>query len=236
MLPQTKRMPKQKLEDYKILLYGSPKIGKSTFCSQMEKPLFLATEPGLNALEVYEVKVTDWSTFLNACAEISKSNHSFKTIVIDTVDNLFKGCQEYVRQKNGIAHESDMPYGKGWELLKSEFFRPLRKLSMLDVGLVMTSHVKMVEVKTRTSVYHKAVPTIPTSGRDIIEAWVDIILFAESVVDIETGEIRRVLHTQPSDLWIAGDRTEHAFKRKLPSEIDLDFTTFSKEFYKKGSR
>lgn len=233
MLPKTKRAAKMRLEDYKMLLYGVPKIGKSTFCSQMEKPLFLATEPGLNALEVYEMKVPDWVTFLSACGEIAKGTHGFKTIVIDTVDNLFKACQEYVRQKNGIQHESDMPYGKGWELLKSEFFRPLRKLSMLDVGLVMTSHVKWTEVKTRTSTYHKAVPTVPGSGRDIVEAWVDIILFSESVVD-ENGEVKRIVHTQPSDLWVAGDRTEHAFKRKLPSEIELDFGTFAKEFYREG--
>src|SRR5690606_38728108 len=92
LLPTEKRKPKQRLEDFSILLYGSPKIGKSTFCSQMDHPLFLATEPGLEALEVYEVKVPDWKTFLQACAEISQGNHPFKTIVIDTVDNLWKAC------------------------------------------------------------------------------------------------------------------------------------------------
>lgn len=53
LLPTEKKQPKQKLEDYSILLYGQPKIGKSTFCSQMDMPLFLATEPGLEALSVW---------------------------------------------------------------------------------------------------------------------------------------------------------------------------------------
>src|SRR5690606_5081232 len=155
LLPTEKRKPKQRLEDFSILLYGTWKIGKSTFCSQMDHPLFLATEPGLEALEVYEVKIPDWKTFLQACAEISQGNHPFKTIVIDTVDNLWKACSEYVRDQLDIMHESDLAYGKGYAMVRDEFFRVLRKLSLLPYGLVMTSHVEMMEVKTRTATITK---------------------------------------------------------------------------------
>src|SRR5688572_1396911 len=102
MLPTEKRQPKQRLEEYTMLLYGHPKIGKSTFCSQMDMPLFLATEPGLEAMSVYEIKVPDWVTFLEACGEISRGNHDFRTIVIDTVDNLWKSCSEYIKAQHDI--------------------------------------------------------------------------------------------------------------------------------------
>jgi hypothetical protein len=120
-------------------------------------------------------------------------------------------------------------------MLKAEFFRALRKLALLPYGLVMTSHVDIVEVKTRSSVISKAIPTIPKSGRDIIVGWVDIILYAESVVG-EDGVESRIVHTQPSENWLAGDRTEHAFGRKLPEVIELDFKTFEKAFYDKGDK
>jgi len=224
LLPTEKRKPKQRLEDFSILLYGTWKIGKSTFCSQMDHPLFLATEPGLEALEVYEVKIPDWKTFLQACAEISQGNHPFKTIVIDTVDNLWKACSEYVRDQLDIMHESDLAYGKGYAMVRDEFFRVLRKLSLLPYGLVMTSHVEMMEVKTRTTTITKAVPTIPKSGREIILGWVDMILYAHSVVTDE-GEIR-VIRTKPSENWEAGDRT-----KRLPATVPLDFQEFKKAFY-----
>lgn len=224
LLPTEKRKPKQRLEDYSILLYGTYKIGKSTFCSQMDNPLFLATEPGLEALEVYEVKVPDWITFLQVCAEIAQGGHPFKTIVIDTVDNLWKACSEYVREKLGIMHESDLGYGKGYAMVRDEFFRVLRKLSLLPYGLVMTSHVELVEIKTRTMTITKAMPTIPKSGREIILGWVDMILYAESVVTND-GEIR-VIRTKPSENWEAGDRT-----KRLPPTLPFDFEVFRKAFY-----
>ncbi|SDY22392.1 ATP-binding protein [Thermoactinomyces sp. DSM 45892] len=229
LLPTEKKEPKKKLEDYSILLYGQPKIGKSTFCSQMDNPLFLATEPGLEALSVYEAKVPDWTTFLGYCSLLEKGDHSFKTIVIDTVDNVWKSCSEYIKERQGIQHESDLAYGKGWQMVKDEFFRAIRKLSLLPYGLVFISHVDLIEVKTRVSTINKAVPSIPKSGRDLVLAMVDLILYAESVVTNE-GEIR-VLRTGPSENWEGGDRTEHAFGRKLPHTLPLDFGQFQSAFY-----
>jgi hypothetical protein len=50
MLPTAKTQAKPALADMTVLVYGQTKIGKSTFCSQADGALFLATEPGLNAL------------------------------------------------------------------------------------------------------------------------------------------------------------------------------------------
>jgi hypothetical protein len=229
LLPTEKKQPKQRLEDYSILLYGQPKIGKSTFCSQMDMPLFLATEPGLEALSVYEVKVPDWNTFLQVCKEIATGEHPYKTIVIDTVDNLWKTCSEFVRSRHNIQHESDLGFGKGWQLVKDEFFRALRKLSLLPYGLVMISHFELVEVKTNNNVITKAIPTIPKSGREIVLGMVDMIFYAESI-QTDKGSIR-VLRTQPNESWEAGDRTEYAFSRKLPETLPLKFSLFKEAFY-----
>ena len=87
MLPTQKTAPKAQLSDYTVLLYGASKAGKTTFCSHAPEALFLATEPGLNALEAYQVPITCWEDLTTACAEIAEGKHQFKTIIIDTVDN-----------------------------------------------------------------------------------------------------------------------------------------------------
>jgi SpoVK/Ycf46/Vps4 family AAA+-type ATPase len=66
-LPQAKTPPKKKMEEQTILIYGPPKIGKSTLASQFDNPLFLATEAGLNALEVFQVPIPTWDDFLVSC-------------------------------------------------------------------------------------------------------------------------------------------------------------------------
>lgn len=49
------------LSGYITLLYGPPKIGKTTFGSKMPKPLLLAAERGYSAIPgIMAVDVTSW--------------------------------------------------------------------------------------------------------------------------------------------------------------------------------
>ena len=96
MLPIAKTQPKPNLADLTVLVYGQTKIGKSTLCSQADSALFLATEPGLNALDVYQVPIQSWEDLRKACAEIVEGNHPFKTVILDTIDNAYKFCTEYI--------------------------------------------------------------------------------------------------------------------------------------------
>ena len=229
MLPKEKSKTKEKLEDQTMLLYGIPKIGKSTFASQMDKPLFIATEAGLNNLEVYQVPVSDWESFLRVAAEIAKGDHEYKTIVIDTVDNLLKFCSDHICKKISIAHESDAPYGKAWSLVKNEFLRALNKLSLLPYGLVMISHSQVREIKSRTGTINKTVPTLTGGGREVVLNMADIIIYAEIVErqkkDGEGTEELRILRTKPSENYEAGDRTG-----RLPEILLLDYKEFKKAF------
>lgn len=227
MLPKEKTAPKKNLGDFVFLLYGPPKIGKSTLASKFDKPLFLATEAGLNSLESYQVPVATWEDFLQACTAIAKGGHDFKTIVIDTVDNLYKACSEHVKKKNNIQHESDLDWGKGWQLVADEFTRAITKLSLLPYGLVMISHAEYVEIKTRTATITKAVPTLPKGARKAALNMADVILYAESVVT-DDGEVR-IMRTKPSENWEAGDRTG-----RLPATLPLEYADLYKAFYGKG--
>jgi len=114
MLPTKKTAPKQDLSDLSLLEYGLPKSGKSTWASGAEGALFLATEPGLNALDVYQVPIQSWEDLRKACAEIVAGNHPFKTVILDTIDNAYKFCTDYILKKFKIEHESDLGYGKGY--------------------------------------------------------------------------------------------------------------------------
>src|SRR5512146_853294 len=99
MLPTTRTAPKLNLSDLTVLVYGQTKIGKTTWCSNAEGAVFLATEPGLNSLSVYQVPILTWDDLLAACAELAEGKHGFKTVIIDTVDNAYKMCADYILKK-----------------------------------------------------------------------------------------------------------------------------------------
>jgi len=228
MLPTQKTPPKNNIGDLTVLVYGLPKAGKSTFCSHSDSALFLATEAGLNSLDVFQMPISSWIQFLTACREVAEGKHKFKTIIIDTIDNAYKFCSEYICADNKIEHESDLPFGKGWALVNAEFYRALNKLSMLPYGLFMVSHAQDREMDSRTGKYTKTTPTLPDKARKHVLGMSDMILFCdlESSTDKDGNTTyRRVMRSKPSRYYEAGDRTGY-----LPEVIDLDFHKFVAAF------
>jgi hypothetical protein len=225
MLPTTKTNPVISLDRMTTLVYGQPKIGKSTLCSEFPGAIFLATEPGLNALSTYQVDVTSWKVLLDAAVELASGKHQFETIIIDTIDNAYKMCSDYICEQNKIKHESDLGFGKGWKMVENEFHRVLTKLAKLPYGLVMVSHSKIVEVENNVAKYNKIVPSLPDKARAIALGLADLILYA----DIEYSKLpdgerleSRVLRTKPTKFFEAGDRTG-----MLPDSLSLSYNALS---------
>ena len=228
VLPTEPSKPVTELGKQTILLYGAPKLGKSSFASKAPGALFFECEPGLNHLEVFKVPTYSWEAFLEACKLIAKGDHNFKTIVIDTVDNAFKMCSDYVCAKHGIEYEGDMGHGKGWALVKNEWHRVLTRLASLPYGLILISHAIDKTIETRTGEYTKTTPSLPDRARNVVLGLVDIILFGDSVAKKDAAgnvTIERVLRTKPHPTYEAGDRTG-----RLPELLPLDYEQFVKAF------
>jgi len=228
VLPTEPSKPVTELGKQTILLYGAPKLGKSSFASKAPSAIFFECEPGLNHLEVFKVPTYSWEAFLEACKLIAKGDHNFKTIVIDTVDNAFKMCSDYVCAKHGIEYEGDMGHGKGWALVKNEWHRVLTRLASLPYGLILISHAIDKTIETRTGEYTKTTPSLPDRARNVVLGLVDIILFGDSVAKKDTAgnvTIERVVRTKPHPTYEAGDRTG-----RLPELLPLDYEQFVKAF------
>lgn len=231
-IPMEPSEPKRKIEDFLMFLYGPPKVGKSTFCSHFDQALFCATEPGLKWLRVRQVQVTKWEDFQDfvVSLEAKFAELDVRTVVVDTVDNLYKFCLDYVCQVKNMEHPSDQEWGKGWEAVSSEWHRWVVRLASIGCGVVFIGHSVDREVTYRAMKITKTVPAIPGTGYRTINALVDFIFYAgfKTVKAAGTGEIveRRILHTKPSESIEAGDRSG-----KLPATMSFAFDTFSQAFY-----
>jgi hypothetical protein len=223
MLPTEKRKVIDDISQEIIFAYGIPKVGKSTFFSNFPDAVFLSTEEGLGHLEVFEAPINKWIDFLVMIDELEKSKQ-FKTIVIDTVDNLWMFCQEFIYSKFSIGHESDLEWGKGWAYVEREFRKQVTRLSKIrGVGLCMISHSeeKEIKVKGKQETETKITHTLPPKARKLIAGMADMILYMEVEPD---G--RRVIRTKPTTIYEAGDRTG-----KLPETLPLNYDAFVKAYY-----
>jgi len=225
-LPEKTTKPKTGIAEQSILLYGAGKIGKSTFASQFPDALFLATEAGLNHLEAYQLPITSWEDMLEACRLVSDGKHQFQTIVIDTIDNMYRHCADYICKKNNVDILGDIGWGKGPAKADNEFFRVVQKLTYLPYGLVLISHSTTIDYEKDGIKTTKIVPSLPPKTSPLIIGLVDTILYCDIMRVRGEGEDKaspryeRVIRTAPSKKYYAGSRT-NTLTDTIPLQYDV---------------
>lgn len=224
MLPTKKSIPCTRFEDMITLIYGAPKVGKSTFCSQFDSPLFLDSEAGLRSLSTYNVSIGSWEDVIEVYKELLALKKSgkmpYKTLVFDTIDNFYTYCMEHTCKANKINHPSDLDYGKGWNMVKVAFVNAMNAFKALGLGVVYVAHTVEKEIRTRAGSYTRYDAAIAGQAYNVITASCDFILYA-AIESIPEGGERRILHTKPCEYWNAGDKTG-----RLPPEIELNANAF----------
>jgi hypothetical protein len=218
-LPTEKTNPTLTFDNAKTLLYSEQGVGKTTFLTDLDA-FILATEPGTGGLSTYTRAVRTWAEFRGYGELIASGDHQFKVVGVDTVDELFRMCQDYVMGQLGAKHPSDLEYGKGWAAVADEFRLRVGKLCSLGYGVVFTSHAKDVEIKQRVGSITKTVPSIRGQASEFLLGFVDYILYA-AVEDSGDGEVH-VVHTAKSEYHAAKSRI--ALDAKLVREAMTNLT------------
>jgi hypothetical protein len=213
MLPTKKSTKRTSINDQTILIYGSPKVGKSTFCSYFDNALFAAFESGHNFLEIYKTDIKSWQEFLKLCALLIAHKHDFKTLIIDTVDIAHKLLTEDICVKEGITDISELGFGKGYTKVRNEFSRVIRKLTMYGIAVVFISHeiTKEAEVGRRKIMLTDC--SLPGSFAKDLKAMCDQILYFY----FNEGGERKIRCIGTANV-VAGDRSG-----KLPEIMDMNY-------------
>lgn len=231
--------PKEPVLDpslFTVLLYGREKIGKTTLLSQWPDALFLTTEPGTKGLEIYEIAIGNWSRFLGAVKALEADRSRFKTIVIDTVDLAYDMCLDHVCSRLGITYPGEdergrQDYGKSWRAVRDEFVHTVTRIIRTGRGVCFISHAAEASIRSRSgSEYDRVIPSLSKQGRRVVEALVDIIMFADYFRDTR-GNTLRVLVCNGDETVYAGHRkTAGKFPTLLPLEEDGGYKVFLQGF------
>ena len=128
------------LGGYIIYLYGPGGSGKTTFGSQMPKPLLLAFERGYNAIPgVIPQDVNTWGEMKQVLRQLDdpEVKEMFKTIVIDTVDIAAQLCEKYLCSQLGIENIGDGGWTtNGWAKVKKEWETTFRTITMKGYAII----------------------------------------------------------------------------------------------------
>jgi len=214
-LPTERKAALRDLLQFSQILYGREKIGKSTHYASYPDSLFFATEPGVKGLEVFSLNedegVRDWDMFLKGIKLLEDNPTSFRFIIIDTVDEAYSHCLDWVCKRRGIEYpgqddQGREDFGKSWRAVRKEFTTAIHRILRTGRGVAFTSHSKEETVKSKSGVsYQRVYPTISRQGREVIEALVDFYFYCEYVRDM-MGNTQRVIFTHGDEMVWAGCR------------------------------
>ena len=160
ILPKNERRPEAVITDPDMWIYADSYVGKSTFVDHFDDVLFINTDGNVSNITspyipiadelVHEGRMTKkilaWSKFREVIDELEKHENTFKVIALDLVEDLYEHCRFYVFDQLGIKHESDSGYGKGWDMVRTEFLSQMKRLKSLGYRIIYISKELVTEI------------------------------------------------------------------------------------------
>lgn len=226
----------------RICVYGLEGVGKSTFAASAPSPIFLGAEDGTSELDVKRFpQPQNWADVMEAIAELTRNEHDYKTLVIDTLDWMEPLCWHQVcvacakLGKPPLRSIEELGYGKGyveaggyWRQLTAALER-LREARRMDVLLLAHSWIKNFKNPGGED-FDRYEMKLHKGAAALWREWSDAVLFADHdvttyeddrkrVKGIGTGA--RVLRTEHNAAWDAKNRYD------LPPSLPLDWEAFA---------
>ena len=198
-----------------LLLYGAPKVGKTSFAVQAPRALVCAFEMGTNALAgTRSLPMLKWSDFKKVISQLRKpqAKEMYDTVVIDTVSIAYSLCEKYICQRESVDSIRDVAWGQGWGMLKNEFQEAFREITMLGFGVIFISHAKEKPTEARDeegNAISAMAPDLPTAAYTIVNSLVDLIGYIAVEFDSSTGMSERYLYTRQTPTVFAGSRYQY---------------------------
>jgi hypothetical protein len=170
----------------RVLIYGPPNAGKTTFAASWPNPIFIQTEAGEGSLELTTFKSSEegpMATFdevIEALTLLGSGSHEFKTVVIDSIDKLEPLVWAHACRENNWVTIEDPGFGKGyieidrhWDHIFSitEYLRLTLKMNILLLAhdeIAAAPDPSNVEYKRFTPRLHKRAHARVIDDMDII--------------------------------------------------------------------
>jgi hypothetical protein len=221
-----------------LCLFGTEGVGKTTFASKSEKPVFVGPESGNDNLDVSRFPTPKtWTELLSQISALSNEAHEYKTLVVDSID----WCERLMHSELIIRHNvktiEDVAggYGRYVSVVNTEWMqlidmvRSLRDLKKMNIIFIAHYMVKTFNDPMTQMPYDRYQMKLLDKSSALFREFVDVLGFATFEVSVKgtgtkgkgIGDGYRVLYTEKRPAHDAKNRFS------LPYAIPFDFETFS---------
>ena len=222
----------------KMVIFGLPGVGKSTFAAGTPNPLFISTDGNFEWLGLPEknnIRVSTWKQAKDIINNIVVGKPEYKdyeTIIVDLLEDLYVWAEDEFCKREGIIHIGDYKsMGAGYSVVRKEFFAQISKLLSIDKHVILISHEadKVGKTKAGADTY----TYIPSDKMSLTKQWNDIegqvryFLRCFSQDEEENGRVRKKRY-----LSLIPGQGEYGICRgadeeNWPRECELDWNVFT---------
>lgn len=230
-------LPKEKIKSSRvnprqIILFGKPKIGKTTAVANLQNALILDLEGGTDYLDALKIDIIKEAKnnsvepikilkdVINQIKEANLKNNSFlyKYGVIDTVSILEDmvmpiACNLYKNTSMGRNWQgtdvTTLPNGAGYQYTRTALWMVLNELEECFDTLIILGHLKDKLVEKE--------------GKEMTERGLDLIGKSAAILSANVDAIgymyrednKTIVNFQPSETVTCGSRCEHLKNQKI---------------------
>lgn len=221
-------------KNIKMVLYGEPGVGKSTFAAGAPRPFFITTDGNYEYLEDFcgmraedHQQCFSWAEMKKAFA---RDFSNYDTIVVDLLEDSYLWADNEFCRDNKLLHISDLGYGKGYGILGNEFFIEYQKLLALPKNIILLMHGVTEVLKDRRGVeYSKYGPSKLLRDKIVTQLEGRVRFFVRAYAEASEGPDGRLQTKRYLSLSPDG-HTEYGITRGLssdaPHSIPLDWNAF----------
>lgn len=228
-------LEQQKLLPPRILIYGEPKKGKTTFAYNAPNPVFIRTEDGLGALPDAKTfpLCRKYEDVIKYMAQLHNEEHNFSTLVVDSLDWLESLIHEKVEAQYGKPI-ADIGYQAGYKRAQDYWKEIISATNQImenrNMMIIFIAHSRVSDYKDPDSEgFSKHLIKLHKEAASYVKERSDMILFVNTTLATKTekkfGAERKIaLGGDERVLFVHDKNTNEAGTRyhNMPKEIPFD--------------
>lgn len=151
-LPKTK-IPAETQDPKYLILFGLPKVGKTTILSTLENNLILDFENGSTYVDALKIKINSLKDLNEVCKAIKEAKKPYKFITIDTITaveemakplaiKLYQNSPVFSDRYADVKDPAQLPNGSGYSFWRAGIEKIIDMVADCTPNLIICGHVK----------------------------------------------------------------------------------------------
>ena len=197
-----------------LLLYGAPKVGKTTMLSQLNDCLIVDTEKGSRMLEGYISEVNTRDELIDTLIELKESKDvKYKYVALDTIDKITEWAERRVCEEENVRAIGDLAFGKGYGMVREKVVQTIEAFRNVTEHLIIIGHRKVAYAVTDGSTI-----VIPES-LDLTGKLKNVIMSgADAIGYVYRNEDELMVSFKANEAIEAGSRCPHLKGKEMKFE------------------